>query len=84
MVGAAVQRHPVPLSLLLLAVPWPGKMEPSAGHYVIFHNMLVVMTPSPVSLVSFPGRIKKSLRHVVSKKILKLNAMQLCYNEFLS
>lgn len=32
MVGAALQRDPVPLPLCLLAVPRPGKIEPSAGH----------------------------------------------------
>lgn len=37
MVGAAVQWHPVRLPLPLPAGPWPGKIEPSAGQYMIFH-----------------------------------------------
>lgn len=37
MVGAALHRHPVSLSLPLLAGPWPGKTEPSAGHPAIFN-----------------------------------------------
>lgn len=71
MVGTAFKRPSVPLPLHLLAVPWPGTTDPSAGHYVTFHMLPVEITPSHVPLVSHPGR---TISHfdVVSKKTLNL------------
>lgn len=47
-VGSALHRHPLPLPLPLPAGPWPGKREPSGGHYMIFQHAAAA-TPSRVT-----------------------------------
>lgn len=87
MVGAALHRHPVPLPLPLLAGPWPGKMEPSAGHYVILHHEKhadVVITPSLVTLVSFTGRMISHFfqhRNLFNRNTVKYNAVESCFSK---
>lgn len=59
MVGAALHRPPLPLSLRLLAGSWPGKMEPPAGRYTIFHHNMDVMIIPVTHMTGFISRARQ-------------------------